>query len=573
MSKLIPQTFITDLLARVDISDIVSARVKLRRTGSNLVGLCPFHNEKTPSFTVSQNKQFFHCFGCGAHGSAISFIMQFEHLNFVEAVENLAAQLGITIPRAVIDNEQSQYNEIYKINERAAAFFEHQLPNATQCINYLKSRGLTGEICKKFRIGYATNDWENLKHIYGSSISVKKHLITAGLLVTKNNKTYARFRNRIMFPIRNVRGNIIGFGGRALGDDPAKYLNSPETIIFHKGEELYGLYEAKKANNVLKSIIVVEGYLDVISLAQFNITNTVATLGTAISTKQVQLLLRNTSEVVFCFDGDQAGRTAAWRALENSLPLMRDGIQIKFLFLPEGDDPDSLIRKELEKGFSKRLNTAMTLADLFFKQLTSEIKLNTIDGRAKLAKIGVAWLKKMPYSIFRQFMTERIAELVNIDVAELKNLEIHPLPVENIDNKSTTDLLIVIKNAISILLHHAQLVNYIDNIEDIRNIKITGIELLLELFSLLKKHPNLSMAAILEYWRGREEFDMFAMLACKKPIISIENLKNEFIGTIQLLKQIEREQTIKTLLSKAATEGLSTAKRQELQNLIAASKK
>ena len=579
---MIPQSFITDLLARVDIADIVGSRVKLRRTGNNLVGLCPFHSEKTPSFSVSQSKQFFHCFGCGAHGSAISFIMQFEHLGFVEAVENLANQYGLVAPKTVGDNNQTLYAELYKTTEQAAVFFERQLPRATRCINYLKSRDFTGEICKKFRVGYAPDDWENLRPIYGNSSLAKQQLVAVGLLVTKNNKTYARFRDRIMFPIRNMRGAIIGFGGRTLGNDPAKYLNSPETTIFHKGEELYGLYEAKKSNNnSLKSIIVVEGYLDVIALAQFDITNAVATLGTAISTKQVQLLLRNTSEIVFCFDGDRAGRTAAWRALENSLPLMRDGIQIKFLFLPENDDPDSLVKKEHKELFIKRLETdVIPLADFFFKQLSNDINLNVMDGRAKLAKIGIEWLKKMPYSIFRQLMSDRIAELANIDVEELQNLEINQLTIESaknqankIDTKPAPDLSVSIQNAISILLHHPQLIVCIENIDDIKNIRISGIELLSELISILKKQPNLSMAAILEYWREREEFDTFSMLACKKPIISIENLKNEFIGIIQLLRQIECEQAIKILLLKAATEGLTTEDRRGLQNLIAASKK
>jgi DNA primase len=574
MSKLIPQTFIDDLLSRIDIAETVGSRVKLRRAGSNLVGLCPFHTEKTPSFTVSQNKQFFHCFGCGAHGSAISFIMQFEHLSFVEAVENLATQIGLAVPKTAGSDNQARYTELYKATEKAATFFEQQLPRATKCIDYLKSRGFTGIICKKFRVGYAPNDWENLQPLYSSS----QQLIDAGLLITKNNKTYSRFRDRIMFPIRNVRGHIIGFGGRTLSNDLAKYLNSPETKIFHKGEELYGLYEAKKTNPNLNSIIVVEGYLDVVSLAQFGITNVVAALGTAISSKQVQLLLRNTSEIVFCFDGDKAGRTAAWRALENSLPLMRDGIQIKFLFLPEGYDPDSLIKKELKEAFIKRMGTATPLADFFFKQLSSDINVNTIDGRGKLAKIGIEWLKKMPYSIFRQLMLDKIAQIANVDVEELKNLELSQPSIRNAqksnetDTKSNADISIVVQNAINILLHHPQLVVCDDNIERIKNINLDGMKLLSELLSLLKKQPNLSMAAILEYWRDREEFDTFSMLACKKPVISMENLKNEFIGIIQLLEQLEHEQLIKTLLLKATTQGFTTEERQELQNLIAASK-
>ena len=571
MPKPIPQSFINDLLTRIDIADIVGPRVKLRRAGSNLIGLCPFHSEKTPSFTVSQSKQFFYCFGCGANGSAIGFIMQFEHLGFIEAVENLANLLGIAVPKIMGDNNYARYAELYKLTERVATFFEQQLPPAFHCINYLKSRGFSGEICKKFRVGYAPNAWDNLQSIHGNSPFIKQQLTTIGLLTTKNHKTYARFRDRIIFPIRSNRGHITGFGGRALNNDPAKYLNSPETMIFHKSEELYGLYEAKKTNNNLKFIIVVEGYLDVVSLAQFDITNVVATLGTAVSTKQVQLLLRNTSEVIFCFDGDQAGETAAWRALENSLPLVRDGIQIKFLFLPEGEDPDSIIKKEPKEKFIQRLKTAVPISDFFFKKLSQDINIHTMDGRAKLAKVGVEWLKKMPYSIFRQIMLDKIAKLANINTEELKYLKIDP-PTQNKtaenDTKLTIDISTGVQNAISILLHQPQLITCIENINEVKNIGLNGIELLYKLIYLLKKQPNLSTAAIIEYWRDREEFAIFSLLASKKPIISAEKLRNEFTGIIQAFKQFEIEQTIKTLLLKAASEGLDDKEKQELQDLI-----
>lgn len=579
MSKLIPQAFIDDLLTKVDITDVVGSRIKLKRTGSNLTGLCPFHTEKTPSFTVSSTKQFFHCFGCGAHGSAISFIMQFEHLSFVEAVENLAIQAGLTVPRTDSNHDQVRFTELYQLTEKTAAFFEEQLAKSSRAINYLKSRGLTGAICKKFKVGYATSEWENLRLIYGSSSTIKQQMITAGIIVAKDNKTYSRFRDRIMFPIHNTRGQIIGFGGRAIDNDPAKYLNSPETPIFHKGEELYGIYEAKKALHTLKSIIVVEGYLDVIALAQFGITNVVATLGTAISTKQVQLLLRHTGEVVFCFDGDQAGRGAAWRALENSLPLMRDGIQIKFLFLPENQDPDSLIRKESKEKFNQRLETAIPLSDFFINHLVSDININNIDGKAKLTKIGKELLKKMPRSIFHQLLSTKIAELVNINVEELTNQESYKSKIKDqqpiTDSETPTNLKIPlpIQNTIHILLHNPQFVCHIEGIDDIKNIKLSGVELLLELISLLKKQPNASTGAILEYWRDRQELEFLNKLACKEPIIPKEVLKNELSGIIQLLEDLEREIVIQSLLTKATSEKLSTEERQKLQNLIATSKK
>ena len=568
---IIPQSFINELLTRIDIAEVIGARVKLRRVGSNMVGLCPFHAEKTPSFTVNSVNQFFHCFGCSANGSVIGFMMQFEHLNFIDAIENLAVLCGMTVPQSIDSTINSRYSELYQLTEKLTAFFATQLPHASHCIEYLKSRGLTGEICKKFGVGYAPNSWDNLQALHNNAPQIRQQLVALGLLTIKNHTTYARFRDRIIFPIRNRRGQITGFGGRTLSNDPAKYLNSPESAIFHKSEELYGLYEAKKSRNEHKSIIVVEGYLDVISLAQFGITNVVATLGTAISSKQVQLLLRNTTDIIFCFDGDQAGQAAAWRALENSLPLLRDGIQIKFLFLPEGEDPDSIIRKEATK-FTQLLATAIPLSDFFLQKLLQNINIHTIDGRAKLAKIGVTWLKKMPHSIFRQIMLDKIAKLANIDIEELKYLK-SDYENQQPDIKPTVNLPIVIQSAISILLHNPQLLTYIKEINDLENIKVHGIELLNKLIALVKDQPNLSTAAIIEYWRDQEEFAIFSFLAGKKPLIATENLKNEFIGIIQSLQQSEIEQIIKTLLAKAATEGLQLKEKQKLQNLITTLKK
>lgn len=571
----IPQSFISELIARVDIVDVISSRVKLRSAGRNMVGLCPFHNEKTPSFTVSQNKQFFHCFGCGAHGSTIGFIMQFENLSFVEAVENLSTQLGLTVPRdANTDSSKNTYEDYYKANELAANLFAHQLTGSSKCINYLKSRGFNGKICKDFKVGCALDSWNGLETLYHDSSSLKRDLLATGLLAEKNNKVYARFRNRIMFPIRNVRGAIIGFGGRTLGDDLAKYLNTPETAIFHKGEELYGLYEARLANHShLPFILVVEGYLDVIALAQAGITNAASTSGTAISTKQVQLLLRNTKQIIFCFDGDSAGRSAAWRALENTLPLMRDDIDIKFLFLSEKEDPDSLIKKIGKEGFLQKIDSAISLADFFFRQLSNDINLNTIGGRAKFVQTGTLWLKKMPYSIFRQIMADRIAKTANIDTKELQNMDSAASKFTDKNEEEADNTPQSIKNAISILLHHPQIVTEVENIDEIKSIKISGMELLSELITMIKNQPNLSMAAILEYWRDRKEFDIFSVLACKKPIISIDSLKNEFIGIIQLFKQIEYEQTIATLLTKATSQDLTIEERQDLHNLIITLKK
>ncbi|MDR1012608.1 MAG: DNA primase [Coxiellaceae bacterium] len=575
MSKSIPQSFIEDLLTKIDIIDIISTRVKLRRAGNNFVGMCPFHVEKTPSFTVSRNKQFFHCFGCGIHGNAIGFIMQFENLNFIDAIKNLAFIAGTAIPETGVNyNNTNHY--LYDITEKVATFFEQQLYNSKHAISYLKNRGLNKEICKKFKIGYASNDWNNLNSFCRSSTINERHLLISGLLMTKNNKYYSRFRNRIMFPIWDTRGNIVGFGGRSLSKDSVKYLNSPETPIFHKGKELYGLNEAKKSMPNLKFLIVVEGYLDVISLAQFGITNVVATLGTTISTKQIQSLLRNTQEIVFCFDGDLAGRAAAWRALENSLPIVHDGIQIKFLFLPDGYDPDSLIRKETKENFNQRLDSAITLSDFFINQLISKINPNTIDGQAKLVKISKEWLKKMPRGIFRKLLLNKIAKLININVEELdiENTIIPPLPtqINELIEETIINIPLPIENIISIILHYPEFICNIHNIDEIKNIRLNGIEILIELLIVLKQQQNLSTGTILEYWRNRREFKLLNRLACKELIVPKNVLENELISNIRLLVKLERDAHIQTLLTKATTKNLKTEERQQLQKLIMLSK-
>lgn len=568
MSKLIPQTFIDDLLTRVDIVDIVGSRVKLRKAGSNYSALCPFHTEKTPSFTVSPSKQFFHCFGCGAHGSAIGFLMQFENISFVEAVETLATQLGIEVPKHADQNNDSRLTELFQLTANLAKFYQAQLKTASHAIQYLKSRGLTGVICKQYGIGYAPRGWDNLQTIHKNATNLKTQLITTGFLIQKDRDTFARFKDRIMFPIHNIKGHIIGFGGRTLGNDSAKYLNSPETPIFHKGQELYALYEAKKANKTLNQIIVVEGYMDVVALAQFGVTNVVATLGTAITPKQVQQLLRQTSNIIFCFDGDTAGRKAAWRALENTLPLMRDGINIRFLFLPEPEDPDSLVRKEGTAKFKHRLESAITLADFFFQQMLKTTNVNTLDGRALLAKNATALITKMPHSVFQQLLFDKLAVLVQIDVNELKNLTEQPAAAVATAPATTNQLPSLMQMAINMLLHNPELTAYVTNLEEIQLIKLAGIEIFCKLINLLKNQPNLTIGAILEYWRDQPELSILAAIASKEIIIPSSGLKNEFLGIIHVLNQLSREQLIGVYLQKAATNQLSTEEKQHLQTLI-----
>ncbi len=410
----IPRTFIDDLLARVDLVDLIDTHVPLKKTGANYVARCPFHTEKTPSFSVNRNKQFYHCFGCGVSGNAISFLMDFNHLDFVEAVEDLATFAGLEVPREAFEKPDSGNKGdlplLYRTMEQVAAFYTEQLnthPEGKKALGYLQNRGVSGEVIADYVLGYAPLAWKKLQERFDS-----QRLQTCGLLGrNEEGDLYGRFRGRVMFPIRDKRGRVIGFGGRILDDSLPKYLNSPETPLFQKGREVYGLYELLRKNSKPQRILVVEGYMDVIALAQFGIHYAVATLGTATSQAHLELLFRFTGEVVLCFDGDKAGREAAWRAMEPIFPCLRDGRQVRIMLLPQNEDPDSLIRKEGETGFANRLQAAETLSDYFFTRLSSELNLSRLEDRAQLVNRTKPYLDKLPQSIFREMMFARLREL------------------------------------------------------------------------------------------------------------------------------------------------------------------
>lgn len=425
MAGLIPQGFIDDLLNRTDIVEVVGSRVQLKKAGKNYTARCPFHNEKTPSFSVSPDKQFYYCFGCGAGGNALGFIMDHDNLDFPQAVEDLAKRAGMDVPREEGGRSnrprQPTDSPLYALLTAASDYYRHALkqhPTRKAAVEYLKGRGLTGEIARDFALGFAPPGWDNLlKHIGGDSLQ-QKHMIDAGLLIenAETGKRYDRFRDRVMFPIRDSRGRIIAFGGRVLGDDKPKYLNSPETPVFHKGQELYGLFEARKHNRNLDEIMVVEGYMDVIALAQQGLRNAVATLGTATSEEHIKRLFRLVPSVLFCFDGDQAGRKAAWRALEATLPSLEDGRRARFLFLPEGEDPDSLVRKEGTDAFRARLTQhAQPLADYFFQQLTQEADPTSLEGKAHLATLAAPLIERIPGANLKVLMRQRLAEITGLN--------------------------------------------------------------------------------------------------------------------------------------------------------------
>jgi len=432
MAGRIPQHFIDDLLARVNIIDVLDGRVnKLKRTGKNYSGLCPFHKEKTPSFTANQEKQFYYCFGCGAGGNALGFLMEYERLDFPQAVEELAKMVGMEVPREQSSPQSQQKDrqlkDLYQLLENSSEFYCNQLRGHKQrndAVNYLKQRGLNGQIAKAFGIGYAPPGWDNLMRELADSPEQTVLLEKAGMLIhnEERNSHYDRFRNRIMFPIRDQRGRVIAFGGRVLGDEKPKYLNSPETDTFNKSRELYGLYEARKHSNKLERLIIVEGYMDVVGLAQFGIHYAVATLGTAATKQHLERLFKLVPEVIFCFDGDEAGRKAARRALDTAMPAIADGQEARFLFLPEGEDPDSLVRKEGKEGFEQRQRESLPLSEFFFKCHSENADLTSMDGRARFSKEALPALQGMKTGILQQMMLDKVCDITGLSLEQLQSV-------------------------------------------------------------------------------------------------------------------------------------------------------
>lgn len=432
MAGRIPQSFIDDLLARVDVIDVVDSRVKLKKNGKNYSACCPFHNENTPSFTVSPSKQFYYCFGCGASGTALKFVMEFDGLSFPDAVEKLASQAGLEVPREQVSFEarqEQQHLPLFEQMQRANDYFQTMLrqhEHSHKAIDYLKQRGLSGKAAKFFGIGYAPPGWDNLQQTLGAEHdkTTRQQLIACGMLIEKDDgRSYDRFRDRIMFPIRDTRGRVIAFGGRVFGDEKPKYLNSPETPLFQKGRELYGLYEARKIRQKLTRMMIVEGYMDVVALAEHGIHYAAATLGTATSEHHIRRLFKMVPEIIFCFDGDNAGRTAAARAMETVLPLLEDGLQARFLFLPDGEDPDSLVQKEGKTAFEQRLNYSAHLPEFLFQHLKQQVDIDTLDGKARLDQLAAPLINQLPHGMLRQLMRKKLKEETGLDSHALAKLE------------------------------------------------------------------------------------------------------------------------------------------------------
>lgn len=615
MAGRIPQYFIDDLLARINITDIVESRVKLRRSGKNYSGLCPFHKENSPSFTVSPDKQFYYCFGCGAGGNALGFLMEYERLSFPEAVEELARLAGVDIPREEQNPQQierdHQVKQQISLLDQASQFYREQLRSANtrdKAIQYLQQRGLSGQIASQFQIGYAPAGWDNLIQHFSDQKDATSLLEKAGMVIhnEEKNRHYDRFRDRIMFPIRDMRGRVIAFGGRVLGDDKPKYLNSPETDTFHKSRELYGLYEARQSNRQLNRLLIVEGYMDVVGLAQNGITWAVATLGTATTEQHLIRLFKLVPELIFCFDGDQAGRKAALRALDIALPALQDGKSVRFLFLPEGEDPDSLIRQEGQSAFEQRILNATPLSTFFFNNLSEGFNLDSMDDRARLASAALPPIRSMQPGLLQQMMLDRVSEITGLSAEQLASLvnlhkisqptapdtqensyhpdqeygdypelslpdgETPPAPVQRQAARSRTVSLV--NRIISIILHRPALARELQDPEALGNLQESNIDLLIELITYLRQHPDNSLGTLLVDWQHDTQRSAYLMILNEishlEPVPETADPLAELNGALTRLLSRHTEIQLDRLLKKKQQSPLTQEEKNLLQQLL-----
>ena len=582
MAGRIPQAFIDELIARTDIVELIGGRVQLKKAGREWKACCPFHNEKTPSFWVSPDKQFYHCFGCGAHGTALGFLMEHDKLPFPDAVEELASRIGLEVPREGGDAPRSRPGEdLYELLASATQFYRDSLREAPRAKGYLEARGVTAESCVKFAVGYAPDSWDAVLKRFGGSAARERALLDAGLVIERSGRGesgfYDRFRDRIMFPIRDARGRPIAFGGRVLDKGEPKYLNSPETELFHKGRELYGLYEARQASRTLTRLLIVEGYMDVVRLHQAGITYAVATLGTATTPEHLSRVFRICNELIFCFDGDRAGRAAAWRALENSLSQVREGRQLRFLFLPDGHDPDSLVGEEGREKFEARLAQAMPLSEYFIAHLQSQVDINTVDGRAKFGELAKPLLERIPTGIYRELLADEIARVVRLDPQRLAaalntgapaNSRVSerkpaPLPPRKPAAGGRRNL---VRQAVQLLVHYPRIADKVRNVEALASLDRPGISLIVQLVEELHDQPCDRMAVLLERWRGRPDVEHLETLAKMDLLIADEAAAaQELLGALErLLKEEESQRRYDELVSRHKQEGSASGPEAEI---------
>ena len=579
MKGSIPRTFIDDILTKINIVDLINSRVKLKKAGRDYQACCPFHHEKTPSFTVSDKKQFYHCFGCGAHGNAISFLMEYDKLEFLEAVEELAGFLGLETPyekRPHFNDNGKQVNfqtkrNLYELMQEIAKFYQQQLPLNIPAQSYLQQRGLSAEIIERFQIGYVPNAMDTVYRQFGKTREEQQKLFDLGML-SRNDRgnVYDKFRNRIMFPIRDRRGRTVAFGGRVLTDEKPKYLNSPETITYHKGSELYGLFEALQADDSPQKLLVVEGYMDVVALAQFGVNYAVASLGTSTTSEQIQLLFRSTEQVICCYDGDRAGRDAAWRALENALPYMEDGRQLKFIFLPDDEDPDSFIRQYGKQGFEEYIEKAQSLSEFLFAHLTPKVDFSSKESKTKLAALGIPLIEKIPSKALRMELRHLFAKkLAIVDPAQLESLLPEKLQTDNtpitqkIQFKRTP-----MRILIALLLQNPELVKFVPDLEPLKNLDEPGYDLLAELTALCREKVGISAGQLLEHWRDTKQQKTLEKLLAWNHLIEDDKIEDTFRETLRYFYLQLVDKRIHWLIAKDRAEGLDLNEKKELSHLL-----
>ena len=583
MTGRIPDSFLDELVSRSDIVDIISARVPLKKAGREYKACCPFHNEKSPSFSVSAEKQFYHCFGCGAHGTVIGFLMQYEKMEFLDAVADLAQRAGLELPREAQAPRDPGSADLHDLMLQAARFFEQNLADNPRARAYVQRRGLDVKICAKFGLGFAPDAWEALLTRFGAHEEDRRRLLQVGLILERSGERtsgfYDRFRDRLMFPIRDSRGRVIGFGGRVIDQGEPKYMNSPETPLFHKGRELYGLYEARQARGDFKRLVVVEGYMDVVRLHQAGITYAVATLGTATTQEHLNKIFRMTSEVVFCFDGDRAGRQAAWRALENALPLARDGRELKFMFLPEGHDPDTLVAEEGAEAFENRMKAALPLSEYLVQQLIVDVDLDHIDGRAKLKALAGPLFARMPEGIYREMLADRLASRVGMPANKLKEFFAAgepkragnpPEPPVRQRGRMSVGRGNLLTQAITLVLHHPAAAGAIEDPELLGSIDKAGVSVLKELLEQAATASSASTAMLLERWRDRTEYERLTELATLDPLVAdtAAAAKELKMAVEKLLEEYGPGRRMDELLKKAEELGLNYEEKAELSSLL-----
>ncbi|HZC87283.1 MAG TPA: DNA primase [Steroidobacteraceae bacterium] len=587
----IPQHFIDELIARTDIVELIGGRVPLKKSGREYKACCPFHAEKTPSFWVSPDKQFYHCFGCGKHGTALGFLMDHDHMAFPEAVEELATRLGLEVPHeGGVDRSAQRADEpLYDLMARVARFYTEQLAREPRAREYLAKRGLTAATQERFAIGYAPDSWNELLRRFGASDGERKRLSEAGLIIERERGAgregehyYDRFRDRVMFPIRDARGRVIAFGGRVIDAGEPKYLNSPETVLFHKGRELYGLYETRRARRSLDRLVVVEGYMDAVSLHQAGVEYAVATLGTATTAEHFRRIFRLVPAVVFAFDGDRAGRAAAWRALQQALPEAREGREIRFLFLPQGQDPDTLILAEGRTAFEARLALAVPLSEYLVRELSEQGDLGSADGRARFAEQARPLFARVPEGVYRELLLERLAQVVGLSAARLEALwstgksdapaaSAPARPIAAARPARGAGRGSLVRQAIVRLLHFPAIAPEVTAAEraGLDASEEPGAALLRELLDDLRARPAQIPAQVIQRWAGHKDSETLQKLLGREEVITgAAAAAEELRAALLKLADQAAGRRLEALEAKSRSGSLAADEVEEFQRLI-----